>query len=177
MNVIAIAAVSLDGFITRHHTEGTDFTSAADKKFFRATLWESDCILYGSGTFNAAKERIVNAINKVQLRVVLTSRPERYAHHHLENMLEFSSKSPHEICSELRLRGKKKMAMLGGQRLFTGFLNDGLIDEIWVTVEPRIFGSGKNFFAGRIDTALVLNEIRELGESVVVLKYRVPREC
>ena len=176
MRVVAIAAVSLDGFITRHDTEGTDFTSVADRKFFSAALRESDCILYGSGTFNAAKERIASAINQVQLRVVLTSKPERYANYHVENMLEFSSKSPPEICSELKNRGKKRMAMLGGQQLFTSFLDDGLIDEFWITVEPRIFGSGKNLFTGRIDQALVLSEIKELSESVVVLKYHLPRE-
>lgn len=37
------------------------------------------------------------------------------------------------------------MLVVGGPHIATSFLKEQLIDEIWLTIEPKIFGTGGNF--------------------------------
>ena len=59
IETIAITAMSVDGFITRHDEEGTAFTSAADQQFFSNALKQFDCCIFGSKTFCAAQDAIL----------------------------------------------------------------------------------------------------------------------
>ena len=37
------------------------------------------------------------------------------------------------------------MLVVGGPHVATSFLKEQLIDELWLTFEPKIFGTGGNF--------------------------------
>ena len=51
MQLVLIAAQSLDGFITRHDEPGTAFTSPADQTHFRTVLQNFDCSVMGAETY------------------------------------------------------------------------------------------------------------------------------
>jgi len=174
MKIIALAALSLDGYMTRHDDEGNSFTSGVEKEFFARVLNTFNCSVFGSATFDAAREQILAAPPARRLRLVLTTRPEAYAPVHKHGFLEFAAGPPREIAEKLRERGKARCALLGGTRVFTDFLEAGLIDEFWISFEPVFFGSGKRLLEGRLDRALELLGIEDLGGSVLVAKYRVP---
>ena len=172
MYIVAIAAQSLDGFVTRHESEGNSFTSAVEKAHFARILITYDCSVFGSVTFDAARDQILKSRTEDRLRIVLTSRPEAYAECIRSGLLEFFDGTPREVVRRLEECGKARCALLGGARVFTEFLEAHLIDEFWITVEPVFFGSGKNLLQGRLDCAMELIAIEELGESVFVAKYR-----
>ena len=80
MQIIGIAAISVDGFITRHDEEGTAFTSPEDKRFFREVLQGFDCCILGSKTFLASKAGILRNVTKERLAYLYlggTSAPHR----------------------------------------------------------------------------------------------------
>ena len=64
--------------------------------------------------------------------------------------------------------------ILGGGAFVNGmFLEKKLVDEIYVTVEPKIFGDGLGLFKGDFDVNLKLKEIEKINDDSVVLKYEV----
>jgi dihydrofolate reductase len=176
MEIVAIAAMSLDGFITKHGEEGVAFTSAADKKFFREAIKEFDCCIFGSKTFLASKAGILGNLTPERLRIVLTRSPEKYAAYQHPDMLEFTSGLPEDIVTDLQKRNKTRCAVLGGGEVYTLFLAKNLLNELWLTVEPRIFGDGKKFVAERMDISLSLKDMLKFSEHTILLKYRIEKK-
>src|SRR3989339_398408 len=74
---------------------------------------------------------------------------------------------------ELEEMGYAKALLGGGAFLNTTFLEKKLIDEIIVTVEPKIFGSGISLFGGDFNIDLKLLEVNKINKNTVILKYKV----
>jgi riboflavin biosynthesis pyrimidine reductase len=56
------------------------------------------------------------------------------------------------------------------------FLAAGLVDEIWLTVEPLLFGGGTPLLAARVDVRLELLASEKLNAAgTLLLRYRVVR--
>jgi dihydrofolate reductase len=86
-------------------------------------------------------------------------------------MLEFTSNSTEDIIADLQKRKKTRCAVLGGSQVYNLFFAKNLLDELWLTVEPRLFGDGKRFIAERMDIALILKDMLKLSENTILLKY------
>ena len=71
MHVVGIVAISLDGCVTQHDSEGASFASDADQRYFHQALKSFDCSIFGSGTFRVSQEPILRASSDDHLRVVL----------------------------------------------------------------------------------------------------------
>jgi riboflavin biosynthesis pyrimidine reductase len=50
-----------------------------------------------------------------------------------------------------------------------------LVDEVWLTVEPVLFGGGTPLLARRAEVGLVLQATEKLGANTLLLHYRVVR--
>jgi len=175
MRIVLIAAQSLDGFITKHDVPGTAFTSPEDKAYFRTVLAGFDVGLFGGETYRVSRDAIRAQPPGRQLRLVMTRSPERYAAEAIPGALEFTSAAPAALVADLRARGFQQCALLGGSHLHSLFFKAGLVDEVWLTVEPVLFGSGTPLLAHRADVRLELQSSEKLGAHALLLKYRVPR--
>lgn len=173
MIIIAIAAISADGCMTKHDQRGNDFTSSKDKVFFFEALKSFDCSVFGSGTFKDTKEHILRSLTPNRLRLVLTNESNSYLGYETPGALIFRQANPLEAITELKKNGCSRCALLGDKTVFSQFLAEGLIDELWVTLEPRIFGHGASMFEGAFDQRLSLISAKELGSSVLLLKYSI----
>lgn len=171
--IVGIAAISIDGFITKHDQEGVAFASDEDQQFFRSALKQFDCCIFGSKTFLASKTGILRNLNAERLRIVLTRSPEQYVAYQHPDRLEFSNASPEAIVADLQQRGKKRCAILGGSEVYTLFLKKHLLHKLWVTVEPKLFGKGKKLVDAEVDVALELQEMLQLSTNTILLKYIV----
>lgn len=185
MQVVLIAAQSLDGWITRHDEPGDGFASEADKTHFRATIRGCDACVMGRATYEISKDRMRPQAFPGLRRVVWTRRPETYRAEELPGVLEFTRESPAETVARLRADGRMRCALLGGGSVNAVWLSAGLVDEVCVTVESRLFGFG-TALAGRapgnlepgpaFDVALDLIEARTLAAGgPVLLRYAVKR--
>ena len=188
MRVILIAAQSLDGRITHHETAGATFASPADRRFFRDALACFDCSVMGGETFRVSEKQILTRPADGRLLVVMTSRVgegAKTANARAGNVaplkgrkgvVEFTSAPPAKVLADLRARGMKRCALLGGGKTYGAFLAAGLVDEVWLTLEPRIFGTGVPLVAGTaLDTRLQLLSSEKLTADVLLLKYKVLR--
>jgi dihydrofolate reductase len=61
--------------------------------------------------------------------------------------------------------------VLGGADLGAAFLRLGLVDELRLYVHPVVIGRGNRLFADDAQAALTLEETREFGNGVVMLRY------
>jgi dihydrofolate reductase len=176
MHVTLLTAQSLDGFITRHDAPGSGFASAEDQKHFRAALAGFDCSVMGSVTYRGARDLICTQPVAKRLRVVLTRTPADYAAEAQPGSLEFINDPPAKVLAGLRARGFKRCGLLGGAQVHGLFLAAGLVDEIWLTVEPVLFGGGTPLLAARVDVRLELLASEKLNAAgTLLLRYRVVR--
>ncbi|ATC65756.1 deaminase [Nibricoccus aquaticus] len=175
MRVTLIAAQSLDGFITKHAAPGSDFASSADQVHLRNALAGFDCSVMGAETYRTARTQIRERLTPPRLRTVLTRSPQNFAADTLPGLLEFSSASPAQLLADLSARALRRCALLGGAQIHSLFLNSHLIDELWLTVEPALFGRGTPLLAQATDTRLRLLSQEKLAADTILLKYEVLR--
>jgi dihydrofolate reductase len=175
MRVVLIAAQSLDGFLAKHDRPGTDFTSEADRAWFPACLRSFDACVMGSATWRAARSEILAAPYSGRRRVVMTRDPATYSGDAQPGRLEFTAETATALAARLRMEGVEHLALLGGGVINGLFFSAGLVDELWVTIEPLLFGQGRPIAEGRLDVAMTLVEATRIGHDTMLLKYTVRR--
>lgn len=150
MKVVIAAVVSLDGKLTRHDDpDVSQWASTEDHEHFTSLVEKNSIIVMGSGTYEVMKDVLQLAPGK--LRVVLTSKPEKYADHAVKDQLEFKNLTLEEFIEYVEDRGNNDVLVAGGESMITDFLKAGVVDELYITIEPRIFGGGKSL---ALDAAL-----------------------
>ncbi|HSH31379.1 MAG TPA: dihydrofolate reductase family protein [Candidatus Saccharimonadales bacterium] len=170
MNVILIAATSLDGYIARHPLEHIDFNSPADKAWFRERTRQAGAVIMGRNTFETFGQHPLPE----RLNVVVTHQPaSEQADPAGTSDLQFTNQSPAQILAELERRGHHEAAVIGGSQINALFLQAGLINELFVTITPHLFGSGVPLFADAPEIKLELIDSRPLGPGELLLHYRV----
>lgn len=173
MKVIMVMVMSVDGKITRGDDPNIHtWTSQEDQKHFFSLLEKSELVVMGSKTFEVARKKI--NLELKTFRIVLTGNPARYKIYQVLGKLEFTSEKPKQLVKRLEKKGYKTMLLVGGPTLNGSFLKDNLVDELYLTVEPKLFGSGKNLVEGvRIDKNLTLISIKKLNKrGTLLLKYK-----
>ncbi len=164
MNVILIAAITADGFIGRTSGHAADWTSNEDKKLFVKVTKDAGCMVMGSRTFETIGRALPGRRN-----IVLTSRPQDYD----TAGVEFTPESPHALVERLEGEGQKSLAVCGGAHVYHQFMQSGLVTELYLTVEPVLFGSGVKLFADELDVSLELISSEKLNDDVILLRYKV----
>lgn len=175
MDVILIAAQSLDGFITRHSEPGSAFTSPEDKAHFSSSLRLFPVRVMGSTTYETMRTAFRRVATPERRFWVLTSRPGAYAAETIQGALDFTPENPGDLVRRLESEGHTQCALVGGSKVHSSFLEAGLVTELWLTLEARIFGTGTPLFARETDTPVALLSIQNLSADTLLLKYRVRR--
>lgn len=171
MSVTIAAVVSVDGRLTKHDDPDVGiWTSAEDQAHFKSLIEVSDVIVMGSGTYEVIRGK--SPLGNGKLRVVLTSTPDKYAKDSQPGELEFRNQSASEFVDQ---ENGKKILVAGGTKMMTDFFAEGLVDELQITVEPKIFGTGQTLTdLIPLDVNLELIETKRLNSSGTLLNiYRV----
>jgi dihydrofolate reductase len=87
--------------------------------------------------------------------------------------LTFTDESPKAILKDLEKEGFSEVILAGGALVNSLFAESNLIDEIIVTISPKIFGHGLSLFTPEISMELELKEVERLGEELVYMRYLV----
>lgn len=174
MKVIMVAVSSLNGKLTKgEETDIYKWTSKEDAKTFFSLIDKHNLIVMGGKTYEAAR-RIIK-LKKDKLRIVLTRNPKDYRNDEVRGSLEFTSESPGELIERFEKRRYTSMLVVGGAEINTTFLKNSLIDELYLTIEPLIFGTGKNLILDEeFETNLKLLSMKKLNKiGTLLLKYSV----
>lgn len=172
MFVVGLVVMSIDGCLTRHDQPGTAFASNEDRAFFRDALLGFDCSVAGRKTYEAGRDSILRAREGSRLQVVLTTTPERFAGDARPEHLEFRNCGVADVARELAGRGRSRCAVLGGPPLYREARAQGLLNELWITVEPVAFGEGVRMFDGPVDFGFEFLSCEALSSRTLILKYR-----
>jgi dihydrofolate reductase len=172
MKTILIFVSSLDGKVTKWGDPDVKVWSSQEDKDYYQKVWnEAPLIVMGSGTFAADRHKPSSS----HLMVVMTSQPEKYKASEITGQLEFTSESPAALFSRFKEAGYERMLVTGGPHVAASFLKEQLIDEIWLTIEPKVFGKGGNFvIETELDIQLQLIHLEQVNKSGTLLtKYAV----
>ena len=125
----------------------------------------------GSNTFDA--EPFKPSPN--HMLIVMTRHRDDYKHLEIPEQFEFTDESPLAIKTRFEKKGHQQMLVIGGPHVATSFLEKQLIDELWLTLEPKIFGNGSNFATGvNLDIDLRLLTIEKVNsQGTLITKYAV----
>jgi dihydrofolate reductase len=172
MQIVLVFVSTLDGKITKWGDPRVSlWTSEEDKKYFRGIWNEASLIVMGSKTYRA--EKLGSAGD--HLLIVMSRRASAYKDKEVKGRLEFSDESPGELAARFEKANIATMVVVGGAQVATSFLKEGLVDEIWLTIEPRIFGRGGNFTVDEdLDLNLQLISCMQVNpEGTLITKYKV----
>jgi len=167
--VILIAAMSIDGFIApldKESLPSTVWTSKEDKDFFSQKSKEIGLMIMGSKTFETIGKTLPERVS-----IVMTSQPEKYAKYKDPDLL-FTDETPEEILENLAKQEVEQVALCGGSNIYSLFLEKGLVDKMFLTVEPFIFGEGVKLFNSKIEQEFSLLKQNRLNEKgTLLLEY------
>ena len=175
MKAVLIFVSSLDGKVTKWDDPNVKiWTSHQDQEYYRQIWNECRLIVMGSNTYNVDP----HPASPNHLKVVMTSHPEKYKSNYAPGQLEFTSESPKELFSRFEKEGRKDVLVIGGPHVATSFLKDALIDELWLTIEPKIFGAGSNFaIEEKLDISLELLSFEKVNkQGTLITKYAVVKQ-
>lgn len=161
----AYVAASIDGRISLTARKRPDWTSAEDWKFFQRKLAEADAVVVGRNTYETAKARL-----KKRNTYVLSSKVKAPVRRGTVTFLNPATADIAKILS-----GYKRIAVIGGGRVYQTMLDKKLLDELYVTIEPLVFGRGVEMFKGGSKThRLKLVSVKKLNsKGTLLLHYRV----
>ena len=139
---VLVVAVSLDGKITNGTKEGTEWTSKEDQKLFRGELDRADAVILGRKTFEAIPRPLTP-----RNRIVFSKRkaPVIPADAGIQNI--FFQGTPRELLNLCARYEWNRVVVAGGTSIYEWFFKHKLVDELYLTVEPVVFGSGKPFLS------------------------------
>lgn len=164
MNVWLIAAVTADGKIAQTPGQSSlDWTSKEDTRFFIDKTKEAGVVIMGRKTFDTIGKPLKGR------RIIVMTRESRES---AMEGVEYSTLEPSALLDQLSGEGVETVALAGGSTIYSQFLRDGLVTDLFVTVEPHLFGNGVPLASGfeRVDMRLV--DVTRLGEQAVLLHYQ-----
>lgn len=174
MKTILILVSTLDGKITKWGDPMIrSWSSQDDQDYFDAIWNDTRVIIMGSGTYRPAPVKP----DSKHLFLVLTRHPDKFKSFEVPGQLEFTNESPLQVIKRIEVGLEEKILIVGGAQIATAFLREQLIDELWLTFEPKIFGIGPGIvIAEKLDIRLNLiscDRVNELG--TLMTKYKVLR--
>jgi dihydrofolate reductase len=170
MKVFLIAAVTADGFMgldVNHRS--LDWRSKEDAETFIRLTKDAGVMVMGSKTF--ATFRIKRTPPGRRL-VIYTRKPESVQGEGVET----TSEDPNLLIKRLESEGATGLAVCGGATINKLFMDSGLLNELYLTVEPVLFGQGIPIFSGQVNASLKLLEVTSLNENTLLLHYKVDKE-
>lgn len=159
MRVFIIVATTIDGYIglTQDHN-ATQWTSKEDTRTFVRMTKEAGTFVVGYNTFKTFAKPLAGRRNIV------------YYDGEIEGV-ETTTESPQDLIARLESEGVTTLAVCGGASIYTQFMKAGVVDELYIDVEPVIFGDGIKLFNEPIDAKLRLLSSEQLNEQGTTLRH------
>ncbi|MEK7501883.1 MAG: dihydrofolate reductase family protein [Patescibacteria group bacterium] len=163
MKCFIIAALTADGYIGRNAQHAAMWTGKEDKKRFIEITKRAGVMIMGQNTWFTLGKPLKDRLNIVYSPTPLPPVPG----------METTTKSPADLLQELESRGFKEVAICGGSQIYTMFMKSGLVDTLYLTIEPILFGDGIKLFKEELDYRLRLVSCVQTEGGALLLEYKV----
>lgn len=159
-------ATSINGMIAKKDDD-TKWISGTEWDSYSSAVRNAGCLIVGRRTYNIlTKQPEFSEFKDVELVAVSNESFSTIANNH------YVANSPKEALE--KLKNFETVIIAGGGILNSSFLNDGLIDEIYLDIEPIALGKGINIFENEdFEVNLELLETRQLSKNEIQLHYKV----
>ena len=182
--LVSFMHISLDGFTT--NSKGQMDWILADQEMFdiagEQTL-KSDTALYGRGTYNimeaywptaadqpnATKHDIEHSAWYSSVQKIVVSKTMKNSE--IKNLRLFSENLQEEI-RKLKNEKGKEIVMFGSPTLTRSLMDENLIDEYWLFINPILLGQGNSLFKNLShEIKLKLLMSKTFASGVICLHY------
>lgn len=169
MKTILYMATTINGYIAKENDD-TSFVSRQSWESFDSLSKKTGNLIIGKRTFEISIKD--NTFPYPQrLNVVMT-------HQNIQNKwgdnVIFTDESPKEILKILEEKGFDTAFIAGGGTINSAFMKEGLVDEIYLDMEPVVFGKGIHLFSPEdFEFTLELLETKNLSETTIQLHYKI----
>jgi len=166
MKIILYMAMTINGFIAKEDDD-TSWISQEEWGSYSLAVRRAGCLVVGRRTYHIlTKQPEFIDFKDIKLVVVSQNDLTTISPNHLV------ARSPKEAL-EL-LNDFKEVIVAGGGALNTSFMSENLIDEIYLDVEPIVFGKGIRLFKkSDFEAKLRLVETKKLSNDEIQLHYQV----
>lgn len=175
MNVFIIAATSVDGFIAEKVDQvSMDWASKEDRQFFVKRTKEAKVVVMGATTYKTM--RAIGHSLPGRLKIIYSNDPSQFAEDQKQfdsSQLRFTQAKPAELIKQLEAEGFSEVAICGGGSIYALFMQAGVVNTLYITMEPVIFGQGVKLFPDGVSAQLKLVEMKKLSEQTLLLEYQV----
>jgi dihydrofolate reductase len=135
IKVFIIATMSADGFIAKDSSHSPMYwSSKADKKRFVELTKRARVVVMGSSTYKTIGRPLKDRLNIV------------YSRKEIFEGVEMTQDEPRDLIKKLEERGVTEVAICGGTNIYSMFMKSGVVDTLYLSIEPIIFGKGLTLF-------------------------------
>lgn len=166
----AFVASSIDGRIAKSSNSGTDWTSREDWNFFQKSLALMDAVISGHNTYKLAESKL-----KKRNTIVLTSKVKEPK---TKGSVVFLNPKNTELEDFLHVKKYKNVGIVGGAEVYAFCLQNKMLHELFVTIEPYIFTSGVPMFFSETfkKYSFSLESVKKLNKKgTLLLKYKIKK--
>lgn len=169
MHCFIIAALSADGFLAENDTQtSTTWTSEEDTQFFRERTRQAGVVIMGRKTYETVGRPLPKRLNIIYS----TQAPEG----ELPENVRYTQEDPAVLIDQLKEEGYQEVAVCGGSSIYTQFMKAGVVDTLYLTIEPILFGRGMTLFTQSFGgMKLELKEVKNLSSQTLLLEYSVQK--
>ena len=167
VNIAIYMHITINGMIAR--LDNSDFSSESARKDFLKTIKNYKVNVIGRNTFNVASKSSGFPLDG--LNIVVTKHKIKLKKE-WKNVI-VTDKKPREIIKIIENNGYKS-AMVAGGALATSFLKNGLVNELYINIEPLALGKGIPLFSREnFEKKLKLLQVKRFSENEIRLHYKI----
>lgn len=169
-----IASLTADGFLARHPDDfAMDWTSPEDSKGFVELTKRAGVVVMGARTFKT----LLKAGRKMPGRkmIIYSNDKNICPPGYRSDPTEVIRESPADLIKRIASEGYQQLAVCGGMMVYSLFMKAGVVDELYITIEPKLFGDGLKFLAEAQEVDLEVIDTQMLNPNTIRLHYKVKR--
>jgi dihydrofolate reductase len=165
MKVILFSAISINGMIADKDGK-EDFLSDSHWRRVVSLIEEAGAVVMGGGTYRTLEhwENNFDDLDGVE-KVVVTQEGVKEGYVSREN--------PRETIEFLEEKGYEKLVLVGGSKLTSSFLDEDLVDEIVLSIEPVIIPYGIPVCLIEKEIELDKKKVEKRDDGIVEITYKV----
>lgn len=169
MKVSIIAAMTADGLLGANESQSSlEWRSPVDGKSFIELTKQAGVMVMGAATYRTFRVKRAPPGRRL---IVYTHHPESITGEGVET----TDETPQALLERLQRDGFTSVAICGGASIHSLFLDAGLVDELYLTIEPVLFGQGVPFLRNATQARLRLLDCSQLNQDTLLLHYAVSK--